>query len=226
MKNLIRGHTLPVILVALLLMGACGTQNKAARHTEAAGEMETKSLSKATSAMSMDSLLHNYQNLQEEVMFLKAAYAEPIPQEEAKVTIPTQNLLGLPDGAKYGATSGRATVEAERSGDEIIVTGRCDSISRRCEYYERQAFRLRDTVDSLKSTIVHLESKLSEMTFERDSIAFQNSFESRETKPPRTGGKWFIFALLLGIALTVICRLLWKRVNAGNIIKKAISKII
>lgn len=228
MKNHIRGHALPVILVAfLLLASACGTQNKAVRQTAASNAMETEeSLSRKTSMTSMDSLLLNYQNLQEEVTLLKAAYAEPIPKEEAKVTIPTQNLLELPDGAKYGASYGRATVEAERNGDNIIVTGRCDSIARRCEYYERHAFRLQNTVDSLKATIVYLESQLSHKTFERDSTAFQSTFESKESAPPRTGVRLFIFGFLLGMVLNVACRLLWKRFNVGNFIKKQISKIV
>lgn len=228
MKNLIRGHTLLVMLAVacLLLAGACGTQDKVARQTETATEKEMESQSKTISMASMDSLLHNYRSLQEEMTLLKATYAEPVPQEEAKVTIPTQNLLDLPDGAKYGASYGRATVEAERSGDNIIVTGRCDSIARRCEYYERHAFRLQNTVDSLQTTIAHLESQLSLMKFERDSTAFQNSFESHESKPPRTGGKWLAAGVLLGMVLAVAFRLLWTRFNAGNFIRKAISKIV
>lgn len=176
--------------------------------------------------MSEDNLLRNYQTRLEEAILQKMKYAEPIPPEEARMTIPTRNLLDLPDGAKYGTSSGRATVEAERSGDNIVLTGRCDSIARRCEFYERHVFRQQDTIDALKSAITRLEDQLYRKTFERDSIASQMTFESRRSKPPRTGGKWFLFGFLSGIAITVAGRLLWNRFNVGNLVKKAISKIL
>ncbi|MGN1211755.1 MAG: hypothetical protein ACI4TM_08710 [Candidatus Cryptobacteroides sp.] len=157
---------------------------------------------------------------------LKATYAEAIPQAEAQMTIPTQNLMDLPEGAKYGTSNGRATVEVEKQGDKIVATSRCDSIARRCEFYERQAFRQQSTIDSLKSTILALNDQIHQMSFEDSLKASQSSFESQETKPPRTGGKWFAVGLAIGIALTVVLQLLWKRFDAGNLIKRIISKII
>ena len=37
------------------------------------------------------------------------------------MTIPTQSLLDLPDGAKYSAQNGRASIEAERQGTEYAL---------------------------------------------------------------------------------------------------------
>ena len=55
-----------------------------------------------------------------------------IPESEAKVDVPIQNLLNLPDGAGYTAKDGQASVSVQRHGDNITVTGKCDSIARQC----------------------------------------------------------------------------------------------
>lgn len=63
---------------------------------------------------------------------------EPIPAQEAALTIPFQNLLDLPEGAGYRHRDGRASVDIRRQGDSLTVTGHCDSLMRRCLFYEEE----------------------------------------------------------------------------------------
>lgn len=63
---------------------------------------------------------------------ITALTREGIPESEAKVDVPIQNLLNLPDGAGYTAKDGQASVSVQRHGDNITVTGKCDSIARQC----------------------------------------------------------------------------------------------
>ena len=162
MKKLILGGLLP--LVATMVLVSCGPAKQLEyQQTSTEQEMVYQESEKAEVSLA-DSLLYRYQNLQEEVTELKATFAELIPEVTAQVTIPMQSLDDLPDGAGYGTTNGRATIEAVRQGDNIVVTGKCDSIARQCILYERQASRYRQTVDSLNAVNTSLNAQINQMT--------------------------------------------------------------
>ena len=123
-----------------------------------------------------------------------------IPESEAKVDVPIQNLLNLPDGAGYTAKDGQASVSVQRHGDNITVTGKCDSIARQCLFYEREVFRQRNEVDSLKQVISRMEqtSSRSDETYKAESDAAQSIKE----KPPATWYKWLLAGFVGGLLLT------------------------
>ena len=51
------------------------------------------------------------------------------------LTIPVDSLPVLPEGASWHGRSGQAEIEVSRQGDQIHVTGTCDSLEREVEYY-------------------------------------------------------------------------------------------
>ena len=129
------------LTVAALALGACATGTRVTHQQETILLEERIQDASVTSASGMfDSLLFRYQNLQEELTEMKLAYAEMIPASRVRVTIPLENLMTLPEGGMYGASEGRARVEAERSGNNVILTGISDSVARMCSFYERSAF--------------------------------------------------------------------------------------
>ncbi len=121
---------------------------------------------------------------------ITALTREGIPESEAKVDVPIQNLLNLPDGAGYTTKDGQASVSVQRHGDNITVKGKCDSIARQCLFYEREVFRQRNEVDSLKRVISRMEqtSSRSDETYKAESDAA----ESIKEKPPATWYKWLL----------------------------------
>ena len=145
---------------------------------------------------------------------------------QAQETIPMRSLLDLPEGAKYGAKYGRASVEALRQGDNIVLTGRCDSVARQCTVYELQTFRQKSTIDSLNAVVDNLHSRLSQMAFESESNANKSVLESRKDDPPRRNGKWFFAGVVIGTAGGVAAQWLWKRFSLGTIIKGLFTKIL
>lgn len=60
---------------------------------------------------------------------------EAIPPSQVSLTIPVDSLPALPQGASYHGRSGQAGIEVSRQGDQILVTGTCDSLEREVEYY-------------------------------------------------------------------------------------------
>jgi hypothetical protein len=116
------------------------------------------------------------------------------------VDVPIQNLLNLPDGAGYTAKDGQASVSVQRHGDNITVTGKCDSIARQCLFYEREVFRQRNEVDSLKRVI----SRMEQTSGRRDETykAESDAAESIKEKPPATWYKWLLAGFVGGLLLT------------------------
>lgn len=231
MKNHIMGMTILLVAAALLAV-ACGTTNKTARYgqeesrLQEALQAQTAQVAKAVT----DSVQYSIRNLQEEMTELKATFAEQIPMTQAQETIPVQNLIDLPEGAKYGAAYGRASVEALKQGDNIVLTGRCDSVARQCTVYERQTFRQRNTIDSLNAVIDNLHSKLVQKAYEEVWDTGSTVVETAETataaapKPHRW--RWLLGGAVFGIAASVTAGLLWKRFSLGKVIKGLISKLI
>jgi len=116
------------------------------------------------------------------------------------VDVPIQNLLDLPDGAEYTAKDGQASVNVQRHGDNIKVTGKCDSIVRQCLFYEREVFRQRSEIDSLKRTISQVEQ-----TTTRNDAAEKTEDTVEQTiqeKPPATWYKWLVVGFVAGALLT------------------------
>ena len=159
MKNRIRGIPLVVLLVALL-MAACGAIKNTTSEQTASSEQSSFGVQlEAQAATVRDTHRHAQQQTQTDSTTTRREYAEPVPEERTDMTIPTQSLLDLPDGAKYSAQNGRASIEAERQGDKIVVRGRCDSIARRCTYFENRVFRQRVLIDSLTAHTVHAPTR-------------------------------------------------------------------
>ena len=225
MKNLIRGMTLILLLAAAV---ACGQASKLTAYQQK--EADSQSVYQAEQAQAAqtayENLLFQFQSLQQEVTEMKATFAESIPQEQIQVTIPAESLIDLPEGAKFGDSSGRATIEAQRRGDNIVLTGRCDSVARQCTLYERQTFRQQSTIDSLRRELQTKNSELSQMAFELASSNSQLAIATEETKkPPRKVGGWFAAGAVLGLAGGAAANILCKRFHVGTAIKLLFTKI-
>ncbi len=222
MKKLILGVLLP--LVATMVLVSCGPAKQLEyQQTSTEQEMVYQESEKAEVSLA-DSLLYRYQNLQEEVTELKATFAELIPEVTAQVTIPMQSLDDLPDGAGYGTTNGRATIEAVRQGDNIVVTGKCDSIARQCILYERQASRYRQTVDSLNAVNTSLNAQINQMTIAAASKdKYYQSLWEESRKPPRFKAGLIVGALAV-VLVEALVAFLWKRFGLGTFFKKLFTK--
>ncbi len=198
MKNRIRGIPL-ALLLAVLLMAACGVTKNAA--SEQAASTQSTSLNtqlEAQGAAVHDVQRHAQEQMQAEQTTTRQEYSEPVPAESATTTIPTSSLLNLPDGAKFGAQNGRASVEAERQGDEIIVRGKCDSIARRCTYFESSVFRQRILIDSLTARLDEMQAYRARADSLLEAVSAAYHAAEHTEKPPSTWGRWFLLGLLAG----------------------------
>lgn len=67
--------------------------------------------------------------------------AETVPQSEVCLTIETDSLLDLPEGASYHAKNGQANLDVSRGHEPgtIVVYASCDSLRRMVAYYEHMA---------------------------------------------------------------------------------------
>lgn len=204
MKNRIRGIPLVLLLVALLT-AACGAiKNTTSEQMVSLERSSSSTQLEAQAAAVHDTHRHAQEQTQMDSTTTRREYAEPVPEERTDMTIPTQSLLDLPDGAKYSAQNGRASIEAERQGDKIVVRGRCDSIARRCTYFENRVFRQRLTIDSLCAQI----SALQVYRARADSLVevgtqLIRNFKKTE-KPPATWYRWLLVGFLAGGATSAL----------------------
>lgn len=179
MRNPIRGATLVLIMAVFILTGCATVKSTKNRQSHTLTE-QTKSgtTTGATGEQSDVTAQRTGELLQEQT--ITALIREAIPESEAKVDVPIQNLLNLPDGAGYTAKDGQASVSVQRNGDNITVTGKCDSIARQCLFYEREVFRQRSEVDSLKRVISRMEqtSNRSDETYKVESDVAQSIKEN------------------------------------------------
>lgn len=227
MKPFIRGKTLLLLSVALLFV-ACGPASKTMTYqqTDANQESVLQELSAKADRAAVDSLFYTFRNLREEMIDLKETFAEMVPASQAVLTIPAQNLIDLPDGAKYGTSDGRATVEVQRQGDTFIATSRCDSVARQCARYERQVSRQQNTIDSLNSKVKDLTSMLAQMAFKSRSNSTETTYTATETKaPPLRGGRWLAAGAAIGVAASAAVQIAWKRFGVGAVIKNFFGRI-
>ena len=171
MKQFIRGATFLLLAAVALQSVACGPASKTTTYqqTDANQASVLQELSAKADKSAVDSLYYTFRSLQEEMTEMRETFAETVPASQASLTIPAQNLIDLPDGAKYGTSDGRATVEVQRQGDTFIATSRCDSVARQCARYERQVYRQQNTIDSLNSAVKTLNSRLAQMA-DRKSV--------------------------------------------------------
>ena len=198
-RNLIRGATLALIIVVFCLMG-CATA-KLSKNRQSRTQTE-QSKSETTTGVAGQQADRNSQKteelLQEQTTTITTQ--EGIPASEATVDVPIQNLLNLPDGAEFTAKDGQASVIVQRHGDNITVTGKCDSIARQCLFYEREVFRQRSEIDSLKRTISQVEQATirNDVTGKTEDIV-DNTIKE---KPPATWYKWLLAGFTAGVLLT------------------------
>lgn len=200
MKNRIRG--VPLLLLAFSLLPiSCGPSRKVAESTEANATQVTAQV--AVQEEYRDSTALEFQAktvLQETVdsMVFHKVEAEVIPPDSAQTRIPTQSIADLPDGAKFGTQSGRASVELTKQGNDVIVSARCDSVARKCEYYERVVFRQRNEIDSLQNALNSYDNTVQNW-IDRQTENNQTEVMTAvsETEKPPSGRFWK--GLLLGL---------------------------
>lgn len=209
-RNQIRGATLALIIVVFCLMG-CATA-KLSKNRQSLTQTE-QSKSETTTGVVGQQADRNSQKTEEllQGQMTTVTTQEGIPASEATVDVPIQNLLDLPDGAEYTAKDGQASVSVQKRGDNITVTGKCDSIARQCLFYEREVFRQRSEIDSLKRTI----SQVEQTTIRNDATEKTKDTveQSIQEKPPATWYKWLLVGFAAGVLLT-------------STLKKLVTKVI
>ncbi len=192
-----------MFLLTLFLLTACGTIRK--EIDRVVEDAKTTEYQEAAQVASQDSTGQEYQlmtSLQETVdsSEIRREEAEMIPPDSTQQTIPIQNILDLPDGAKYSTQSGRATSELTKQGDNVIVSAKCDSVARMLRYYERTAFRQRNQIDSLQSELTSANNEIQAYA-EKQLADSQNEITETvtETDKPPAGRFWK--GLLLGLVM-------------------------
>ncbi len=79
------------------------------------------------------------------------------------LAVSVDSLLKLPESASYRESKNRAYVEAtHRGGGVIYITGTCDSLQRRVEYYEALYHTARDAREQKQSELTQERQKRSE----------------------------------------------------------------
>lgn len=198
MKNRIRGIPLALLLAVLLMAACAATKNAASEQATSTQSTFWDTQLEVQGAAVHDARRHAQEQMQAEQTTTRQEYSEPVPEESATTTIPTSSLLNLPDGAKFGAQHGRASVEAERQGDEIIVRGKCDSIARRCTYFENSVFRQRILIDSLTARLDEMQAYRARADSLLEAVSAAYHAAEHTEKPPSTWGRWFLLGLLAG----------------------------
>ena len=198
MRNRIRGATLILIafMIVLFLTG-CSTAKQSRNQQTFLSNGTQKS--ENTTALTGQQSEEQAQKTEELWQDRKSTglIQEAIPSQEATVNIPIQNLLDLPEGAGYTSRNGRASVNLHKDGDNIVVTGHCDSLARLCLFCEQEVFRRRSEADSLRETISRMEALQTEK--ETVDHTEQNLSESVKEKPPATWYKWLLAGFITGI---------------------------
>lgn len=205
MRNRIRGISL-VLLLAAVTTGCGAVRNATSEQTSLSQRSSSGERLEAQAAAACDVRQHAQERMQAVRTTTLREYAEPVPEERTDMTIPMRHLLDLPDGAKYGAQNGRASVEAERQGDKIVVRGRCDSIARRCTCFENRVFRQRLLIDSLTARLDEMQAYRARA----DSLAATEAESALRTarlkRPAPTGIRWLLAGFLAGGAASLLLR--------------------
>lgn len=228
MRKTIRGFplTLLLLLAALCLM-ACGstkvaTTSKSEAMTEVVQEVASAVIQAETAHAEQHSVLHQVETQQTTT---KSEDTEVVPAQTSSLTVPTQNLLDLPEGASYNASEGRSSVEAKRQGDNIVITGNCDSVARRSWRFEQTVFRQCSTIDSLRNVILDQQKLIDEYEALEKARSGTTEQVEQTVKKPSNWHKWLLGGVVLGVALCIAVRILWNRTRLGSIIKTLINKV-
>lgn len=96
---------------------------------------------------------------------------EVVPMSQVEILLPIDSIRKLPVNAIYHRRSNQAEISVRTTGDTVIITAKCDSIQRMCEYYENVAFDYKNSYDALLKN-VETEEKQSTNSFKRILIAF------------------------------------------------------
>lgn len=133
-----------------------------------------------------------------------------VPLSEVMLTIATDSLRQLPEGASYADRSGQASVKVMRKAatatepERIYVYASCDSLELQCERYERTLRNLRSEYGEQMSG---LKIRLAESRHELD-----------EVKARSKGGPALALAITLAIILIIRITLMTvKRLKNKNI---------
>lgn len=215
-----------LLLLAMTCLASCSatksTSSKSETMDEVVQEVASVVIQAETAHAEQHSVLHQVETQQTTT---KSEDTEVVPAQTSSLTVPTQNLLDLPEGASYNASEGRSSVEAKRQGDNIVITGNCDSVARRSWRFEQTVFRQCSTIDSLRNVILDQQKLIDE--YEALEMARSGTTEQVEqtVKKPSNWHKWLLGGVVLGVALCIAIRILWNRTRLGSIIKTLINKV-
>lgn len=219
---------LGLLVLAFAMLSAC-SPTKRILHQSSGNEAAATSHERASEIHQVAEAEYNAltsELMQNESTIVRQETTEGIAAQEVRMTIPTQNLLDLPEGAQYSDRNGRASVAAKRCGGNLIITSHCDSIARLCKIYEATVFRQRSLIDSLeKSNGIYKDSLAKEQNnaTARSGTTEQNSIEEYS---PSVWYKWLLSGIMVGVALSVATSMLWRRTRLGLVIKCLIGKIL
>lgn len=185
-----------LLSLAALLLAACAPTKQTIRGRTEFRTDSARSIHVAERIADMQTTQTATTLQQTEYSILRSVRTEPVPQRTARVNLTEENLRRLPDGASFTARDGQLTLEARRDGDTLRLLARCDSLSRRTEYFETTAARQSERIDSL-------ERRLSEARQAYDllvEIAFSDHTRTSEerTRTSSHRGWWFAFGLAAG----------------------------
>lgn len=212
-----------MLLLVAVLMAACGAiKNTTSEQTSLLQQSNSSAQLEAQAAAVHDTHRHVQEQTQTDSTMTRREYAEPVPEARTDMTIPMQNLLDLPDGAKYSAQNGRASVEAERRGDHIVVRGRCDSIARRCTYFENRVFRQRVLIDSLTSRLNEMQAYRARADSLLAAVSAAYHAAEHTEKPPSVWYRWLLIGFLAGGAASALLT----KTNPLKAIVKLIKNIV
>lgn len=227
MRKTIRGFPLMLLLLlAMTCLASCSatksTSSKFETMDEVVQEVASAVIQAETAHAEQHSVLHQVETQQTTT---KSEDTEVVPAQTSSLTVPTQNLLDLPEGASYNASEGRSSVEAKRQGDNIVITGNCDSVARRSWRFEQTVFRQCSTIDSLRNVILDQQKLIDEYEALEKARSGTTEQVEQTVKKPSNWHKWLLGGVVLGVALCIAVRILWNRTRLGSIIKTLINKV-
>lgn len=215
-----------LLLLAMTCLASCSatksTSSKFETMDEVVQEVASAVIQAETAHAEQHSVLHQVETQQTTT---KSEDTEVVPAQTSSLTVPTQNLLDLPEGASYNASEGRSSVEAKRQGDNIVITGNCDSVARRSWRFEQTVFRQCSTIDSLRNVILDQQKLIDEYEALEKARSGTTEQVEQTVKKPSNWHKWLLGGVVLGVALCIAVRILWNRTRLGSIIKTLINKV-
>lgn len=196
-RPLIRPLILPLVL-SLVTTACAASRSQTARTANQTAACETRRTHADERFDSLAVRLRSLSASRTEANRTLLLTTEEVPGQTARLTIPMQELRNLPEGAKYTARNGRASVEAQRHGDSILLTGSADSIARRCIYFERQAFRQRRHIDSLDRLLAASQAAREQVTRQAAASAQTDTTAGKSRKSSATWYWWLLTGFLAG----------------------------